>query len=52
MAAKKDGTTYRALREFALPDGTVIDKDATVTLTDDDAALLVRDGMVAPAEGK
>lgn len=45
MPTKKTGGRYRVLRDFATHvAGDLID------LADDDAALLIRDAMVAPAE--
>lgn len=58
MAVKKtpDTARYRVLRDVALPaaepggQGTIAQADDIVELDPETAALLVRDGMVAPAE--
>lgn len=57
MPAKKPGTArYRVLRDAAIPaaepggQGTIAQAGDVVELDPDNAALMVRDGMVAPAE--
>lgn len=48
MATKKQGR-YVVIRDVALPDRTAAAGE-TVDLTEEDAQLLIRDGMVRPAE--
>lgn len=57
MATKKNAGRYLVLRDVALPgpaigdQGTIALVGDIVDLDDHTAALLIRDGMVAPAEG-